>query len=129
MPSPSRRFLLALAGTSLTGSLLSGGMAKAANPPKKPTPPEIGVALPLSGDFSLIGNECQRGILLAADAGNAPGGGANKPILLAAADIVDPSRAGSTINDLVTKNHAGLILGTGISSLSYPSSAAAELAQ
>ena len=129
MPLPSRRFLLALAGTSLTGSLLSSFGAKAANPPKKPIAPEIGVALPLSGDFSLIGNECQRGILLAADAANAAGGIAGKPIQLTPADILDAAQASSTINDLNTKNHAALILGTGTSALSYPSSAAAELAQ
>ena len=129
MPPPSRRFLLALAGTSLTGSLLSSRMAKAANPLKKPIAPEIGVALPLSGDFSLIGNECQRGILLAADAANAAGGIAGKPVQLTAADIIDPGQASGTINDLNTKNHAALILGTGTSALSYPSSAAAELAQ
>jgi branched-chain amino acid transport system substrate-binding protein len=129
MPLHSRRFLLALAGTSLTGSLLSSFGAKAANPPKKPIAPEIGVALPLSGDFSLIGNECQRGILLAADAANAAGGIAGKPIQLTPADILDAAQASSTINDLNTKNHAALILGTGTSALSYPSSAAAELAQ
>ena len=129
MPLHSRRFLLALAGTSLTGSLLSSRIAKAANPPKKPIAPEIGVALPLSGDFSLIGNECQRGILLAADAANAAGGIAGKPIQLTPADILDPGQASHTVNDLNTKNHAGLILGSGTSALSYPSSAAAELAQ
>jgi branched-chain amino acid transport system substrate-binding protein len=129
MPSPSRRFLLALAGTSFTGSLLADGMAKAANPPKKPIPPSIGMALPLSGDLSLIGDESQRGILLAADATNAAGGIAGKPVILTAADIAGQSQAGSAVNGLVTKDHAALILGTGTSALSYPSSAAAELAQ
>jgi branched-chain amino acid transport system substrate-binding protein len=129
MPHPSRRFLLALAGTCFSGNFLAGGMAQAANPPKKPAPPEIGVALPLSGDLSLIGDESLRGILLAVDAANAAGGIAGKPVLLASADIVDQSQAGSAVNNLITKNHAGVILGTGTSALSYPGSAAAELAQ
>jgi branched-chain amino acid transport system substrate-binding protein len=117
--------LLALAGTAF-----AGGMARAANAPKKPpTPPQIGIALPLSGDLSLIGDECQRGILLAADAANAAGGIAGMPVLLAASDTADQGRAAGAVNALITKNHAALILGTGTSALSYPGSAAAELAQ
>ncbi len=124
MSHPSRRFLLALAGTGL-----AGGMARAANPPKKiPSPPQIGIALPLSGDLSLIGDECRRGILLAADAANAQGGIAGMPVALAAADADAQGGAAGAVNSLIA-NHAALILGTGTSALSYPGSAAAELAQ
>ncbi len=125
MSYPTRRFLL----TALTTSL-AVGRARASNAPaKSAAPPVIGVALPLSGDLSLTGDECLRGIQLATDAVNVAGGVAGQPVALVAVDAVDQSHAGAAVNGLITGSHANVILGTGASALSYPGSAAAELAQ
>ncbi len=125
MPRISRRLMLA--GTA---SSLAGGFASAASPPQKPrpTPPVIGAALPLSGDLSLVGDECLRGVKLAADAVNAAGGIAGNPVNLLAADAIGQSQAALTVGGLINQSHAGVILGSGASELSYPASAAAELA-
>jgi branched-chain amino acid transport system substrate-binding protein len=123
----TRRVLLAA-----TGACLTGGLAWASGTSKKSAPPPplvIGAALPLSGSLSLVGDECLRGIRLAADAVNAPGGIADKPFTLVPADAVDQSHAPAAVNTLITKNHANVLLGGGVSALSYPISAAAELAQ
>jgi branched-chain amino acid transport system substrate-binding protein len=88
-----------------------------------------GVVLPLSGDLSLIGDECLRGIQLAADAVNTAGGIAGQKVALVAADAVDQSHVAAAVNGVITGGHAGVVLGTGASALSYPGSAAAELAQ
>jgi branched-chain amino acid transport system substrate-binding protein len=125
--TPTRRFLLAA-----TGACLTGGIAQASGTPKKksaPPPPVIGVALPLSGGLSLTGDECLRGIQLAADAVNATGSIAGKPVTLIPTDTIDQSHAAAAVNTLITRNHANILLGGGASALSYPTSAAAELAQ
>jgi branched-chain amino acid transport system substrate-binding protein len=125
MPHVSRRFLLATAGFGL-----AGGLAEAASPTQKPLPPTgIGVAMPLTGAFALIGDECRRGIQLAADAVNAAGGIAGRPVTLSVADVIDQDHTAGAVNSLITKSHAGLVLGTGASGFSYPGTAAAELAQ
>lgn len=125
MPDLSRRALLAGAG------LLAAGAARAANPqpPLISPPPVIGAALPLSGDLSLIGDECLRGIRLAADATDQAGGIAGKPVALVSADAFNPAQATAAVNGLITASHAGLVLSGGASDLSFPGSAAAELAQ
>jgi branched-chain amino acid transport system substrate-binding protein len=126
MSDLSRRALLAGAG------LLAAGVARAAKPqpePAPPAPPVIGAALPLSGNLSLIGDECLRGIELAADAVDQAGGIAGKPVTLITADAFSPSQATMAVNGLITANHAGLVLSAGSSDLSFPGSAAAELAQ
>ncbi|OYV41974.1 MAG: hypothetical protein B7Z81_00140 [Acidocella sp. 20-61-6] len=119
----SRRLMLGLAGAYLAGP------AEAAK--AKPPPPQriIGAALPRSGDLALIGDECLRGIELAAGAVNASGGIAGQPVQLVTADAVDQADAGAAVNRLLKDRHAGLILSAGASELSYPASAAAELAQ
>ncbi|HEY1856449.1 ABC transporter substrate-binding protein [Acidocella sp.] len=122
----SRRALLAGAG------LLAAGAAGAATPHPQPAPPAapvIGAALPLSGDLSLIGDECRRGIQLAADAMDQAGGITGKPVALVTADAFSPAQATAAVNGLITAHHAGLVLSAGASSLSFPGSAAAELAQ
>lgn len=115
----SRRLLLGLAGACLAAP----AEAAKSNPP----PPDkvIGAALPLSGDLSLIGDECLRGIELAAVAA----GLAGADMQLATADAVDQSDAGEAVNGLIKDRHAAVILSGGASELSYPASAAAELAQ
>jgi branched-chain amino acid transport system substrate-binding protein len=125
MPQLTRRFLLASAGACLAGT------AQAANkpPPPAPQPPAaIGAAMPLSGDLSLVGDECLRGAQLAADDINAAGGINGKPVTLITADTIGQAQAATAVNTLINQNHAGLILSGGASELCYPASAAAELA-
>lgn len=125
MQTLSRRFLLS------AGPCLAGGLARASNaqPPKPAAPPVVGLALPSSGDLSVIGDECLRGIQLAADAVNLADGVAGKPVVLAAADTVTQAQAGAAVSALISVQHAGLVLSGGDSDFAYPASAAAELAQ
>ncbi|HQT45924.1 MAG: hypothetical protein B7X08_02895 [Acidocella sp. 20-63-7] len=125
MTKLSRRLLLS------AGPCLAGGLARASNakPPKPAAPPVVGLALPRSGDFSVIGDECLRGIQLAADAVNLTGGIAGKPVALSVADTVAQAQAGAAVGALISVQHAALVLGGGNSDIAYPASAAAELAQ
>ena len=88
-----------------------------------------GALLPLSGTQSLTGDECLRGIQLAADAVNATGGIAGVPLSMAAGDAFGQGQAEGVTQSLINTGHAGLSLGSGVSALSFPGSAAAELAQ
>jgi len=114
---PTRRHFLA------TAAALTARGAHAANTQKPAAPPPlvIGAALPLSGNAALTGDECLRGIELAAATG--------KPLNLVSADAFDQSQAAAAVNGLINNLHAGLLLGSGTSELSFPGSAAAELAQ
>jgi branched-chain amino acid transport system substrate-binding protein len=112
--------------------LLAASAAQAAKSRPQPAPPPpspIGAALPLSGDLALIGDECLRGIELATDAVDRAGGIAAKPVTLVTADTFSPSQATTAVNGLIATRHAGLVLSAGASDLSFPASAAAELAQ
>ena len=113
----TRRALLA------TGACLAGAPAYGAPAQSQPPAPVFGAALPLSGDLSLIGDECLRGIQLAAEDANA-----NAPITLNIADSAQQSPA-DAVNGLINASHANILFGGGASALSYPASAAAELAQ
>ena len=123
----SRRLLLA------GGAGLVAGGAQAAQPGQPPVPPRpglvIGALLPLSGDLSLIGDECLRGIELAAAATSAAGGIAGAPVTVIAGDSAAQDRTEAAAQALLNAGQAGLLLGSGDSALSYPGSAAAELAQ
>ena len=123
----SRRLLLA------GGAGLAAGRTDAAQLVQQPPPPSpglvIGALLPLSGDFSLVGDECLRGIELAAAAINATGGIAGAPVNLVPGDSVGQNQVEAAAQTLLNAGHAGLLLGSGDSALSYPGSAAAELAQ
>ncbi|WP_297490129.1 ABC transporter substrate-binding protein [Acidocella sp.] len=92
-------------------------------------PLTCGAALPLSGAAGLQGSEILRGIQLAADAVNAAGGIAGKPLQLRSTDMPAPGDATAAVNGLITGGHAAVMFGSGDSALSYPASAAAELAQ
>ncbi len=120
-----RRFLLTAAATSLTARMARAGGAKQ-TPPVKPV---IGAVLPLSGSHALAGDECWRGIDLAAAAVNATGGIMGAPVALTQADATDQNNTAAAVNGLITAQHADVLLGTGASALCYPGSAAAELAQ
>jgi branched-chain amino acid transport system substrate-binding protein len=124
---PRRALLAACAGLAVNGgqALAEGGQTK----PPAATPIIAGVLLPFSGDHALTGDECYRGILLAVDEVNAAGGIAGAPVTLVTGDAYSEDITQATAQTLITRGHAGLILGSGASALSYPGSAAAELAQ
>ena len=121
----SRRLMLGLAGAALA--------SRAANaaPAAVPAAPSLvcGAALPLSGAAALLGSEVWRGIALAADAVNAAGGIAGAKIQFCAADMPAPADATAAVNGLITGAHANVMFGSADSALSFPASAAAELAQ
>ena len=131
MALSSRRALVA----ACAGLALCGRAARAAGEQGKPTappgpPPTIcGALLPLSGDQALVGDECRRGIQLAIDAVNDAGGVAGHPVSLVTGDAYDQDHAPAAAQVLIGGGHAAFILGSGASVLSYPGSAAAELAQ
>jgi len=114
----SRRLALGLAGAALIAPA-----ARAA------TTFTCGAALPFSGAAALMGDEVWRGIQLAADAVNANGGIAGVRLNLIGADMPSPQDATAVVNGLITSSHAAVMFGSGDSALSYPASAAAELAQ
>lgn len=113
----SRRLALGLAGAAILAPAARAANALA-----------CGAALPLSGADALQGDEVLRGIQLAADAVNAAGGIAGAPLTLASADMPAATAATATVNGLIAA-HAGVMFGSGNSALSFPATAAAELAQ
>jgi branched-chain amino acid transport system substrate-binding protein len=128
MHSLSRRLLVAgMAGMAARGRALAEGNNRAPAA-AAPAPLTIGAMLPLSGDLSLVGDECLRGIQLAVDAMNAAGGIAGALLNLITGDAYDQSAAGAAAQGLIN-NQAALLLGSGASAVSYSGSAAAELAQ
>jgi branched-chain amino acid transport system substrate-binding protein len=115
----SRRLLIA-------AGLVAPAVARAAN---KPSPPPLaGVLLPQSGPDALVGNECFRGIQMAVADVNAAGGIAGKALGLIAEDAPGDGHAEAAVKALIG-GHAGFLIGSGNSAISYPASAAAELAQ
>jgi branched-chain amino acid transport system substrate-binding protein len=122
-----REFLLAT-GTLLALLPHAGRAAGNSNQPA-PSAPLVGAVLPLSGADALVGDECRRGVALAVDDINQEGGIARQPAGLAVSDAFGQDAAAAAARALIAGKHAGLLLGTGASGLSYPGSAAAELAQ
>ncbi len=129
MSSLPRRSLL---GAAAALSLAATGRAASKNGTQGASPalaPQFGAALPLTGAYALEGDETLRGIQLAADAVNAAGGIAGKPISLTPGDMPVQSAAAAAVNGLISNAHANILFGSGTSALSYPATAAAELAQ
>jgi branched-chain amino acid transport system substrate-binding protein len=117
----SRRFLIA-AG-------VAAPMAGRAASKHAPSPPSlVGVLLPQTGPGALVGNECFRGIQMAAADVNAAGGIAGRALTLIAQDAPGEGQAQGAAKALIGA-HAGVLLGSGSSAIAYPASAAAELAQ
>jgi branched-chain amino acid transport system substrate-binding protein len=121
----SRRLLLA---AGVTAPITARAAGQQSSPAAQPTPLTAGIMLPLTGAYALIGDECARGIQLAADDINEAGGIAGKPLALIHNDVSAQAQAGDAAKSLIAA-HASFLLGTGTSALSYPASAAAELAQ
>ncbi|WP_298285649.1 ABC transporter substrate-binding protein [Acidocella sp.] len=97
-------------------------------PAAPPVPGPCGVVLPLSGMAALQGSEVQRGIELAVAAVNQAGGVGGQAVSLAVADAPAAAQAGAAVNGLITNAHAALVLGSASAALSFPASAAAEIA-
>jgi len=90
--------------------------------------PKIGVLLPLSGADSLLGDECLRGVQLAADAAKAAGT-LSANVSLLEGDALNQDQVEQTAKALISGDGVNLLLGTGASRLAYQGSDAAELAQ
>lgn len=132
MSSLHRRSLLgAAAALSFAAPGRAAGAASAANAPaaQSAQTARFGAALPLTGAYALQGDEALRGIRLAVESVNAAGGIGGKPIALTPGDMPAQSSAAAAVNGLVSKAHANILFGSGASALSYPATAAAELAQ
>jgi branched-chain amino acid transport system substrate-binding protein len=121
----SRRLLLA---AGVAAPITARAAGQPSSPAAPATPLTAGIMLPLTGPYALIGDECARGIQLAADDINEAGGIAGKPLTLIQNDVPAQAQAGDAAKNLIAA-HAAFLLGTGTSALSYPGSAAAELAQ
>ncbi|MGE4480337.1 ABC transporter substrate-binding protein [Acidocella sp.] len=128
MSSLSRRSFLG-AATTFGLAARAAGAATAGTPAAPAGAPKFGAALPLTGAYALEGDEALRGVLLAIEQVNAQGGIGGKPIALAQADMPSQSAAAGAVNGLISGAHANILFGSGTSALSYPATAAAELAQ
>lgn len=89
----------------------------------------LGAALPLTGIYALQGDEAWRGIQLAVEDINAAGGIAGNRIGLTLQNMPLQTNAADAVNRLISQDNVNILLGSGNSALSYPATAAAELAQ
>jgi branched-chain amino acid transport system substrate-binding protein len=126
MSITSRRIFCS-AGALLALTRVAGAASQTKQAP--PGPVAIGALLPLSGAGSLTGDECLRGIQLAVDDINADGGVAHRAVSFSAGDALSQDAAQGAAKALIDGAHLAVLLGSGSSALSYPVSAAAELAQ
>lgn len=129
MANLSRRFLVCAAASLSLAKTAQAGEANIKPVSTSLSLSRFGVALPLNGVYGLQGDEVWRGIQLAVEDINAHGGIAGAPISLAVANMPTQAGAAAAVNQLLTANKASILLGSGSSALSYPASAAAELAQ
>lgn len=124
----SRRFFV-----SAAAALSFVKAARATDLNTNPSPPEastcLGATLPLTGIYALQGDEVLRGIQLAIEATNATGGLMGAPIKLALENMPTQMAASGAVNNLISSDKVNIIFGSGSSALSYPATAAAELAQ
>jgi branched-chain amino acid transport system substrate-binding protein len=132
--SGGRRDLLAalgLAGLGLASPLVPDiGEARAENtsrPAPSGTPPLVlGALFPATGPLAAHGDECLRGVVLAAEACNQTGGVFGRQVTLVTGDAADPDRAVSEARRLIIDAQPALIFGTGDSALSLGASEASE---
>jgi branched-chain amino acid transport system substrate-binding protein len=115
-------------GLNLAASFMAAG-ARAANT-TRPTADgktlTVGALFPASGSLAALGNECLRGVQLAADLCNEGGGLFGRQIVLALGDASDPDRAVSEARRLISDAQPVLMLGTGDSALSLGASEVSE---
>jgi branched-chain amino acid transport system substrate-binding protein len=111
---------LVLAGC---GGSSGGGGASGSND----GPIQIGISLPVTGDFSQPGGEAKRGYEVWRDMVNAKGGLLGRQVKLKIVD--DASNQDTVVSDytkLITQDKVDLLLGTFSSLLNFPASAVAE---
>ena len=128
MVNMSRRFLVGgVAALGFAKASRADNVSVAAMP--QPVSACLGAALPLSGPYGLQGDEVLRGLQLAIGEVNAAGGVAGRVINLALENMAEQSDAVMAVGRLISTDDANILLGSGSSALSYPATAAAELAQ
>lgn len=116
-----------LAGALTVALLLAGCGGGEDSGGSTDDPIQIGISLPLSGDFSQPGGEARRGYEIWRDMVNADGGLLDRKVELKIMD--DGSSQDTVVADytkLITQDKVDLLLGTFSSLLNYPASAVAE---
>lgn len=124
----SRRFLVC-AAASLSFAKASRADTLSVTSSSQPALACLGVSLPLTGPYGLQGDEVLRGVQLAVDAVNLKGGVAGRSITPAVANMPSQSSAAQAVGQLIAADGVNILFGSGNSDLSYPATAAAELAQ
>ncbi len=116
MPQPRRRTLLALPAA------LAAPAARAQGNETR-----LGALFPFSGSLGLLGDECFRGLELAAEERNAAGGLLGRPIRLVKGDAADPAQAVAEARRLMATEKVGAIFGSYGSQLALPASQVVEV--
>jgi branched-chain amino acid transport system substrate-binding protein len=123
-----RRVLQGVALTAVAALGLSACGDKPSEQAASSTEPiQIGISLPLTGDFSQPGGEAKRGYEVWQKQINAAGGLLGRQVELKIVD--DASNQDTVVSDytkLITQDKVDLVLGTFSSLLNYPASAVAE---
>lgn len=89
-------------------------------------PIRIGALNPYSGPMALYGTEVTRGYELAVDKVNAEGGINGRKIELLRGDVSTPQQGITTVEQMVTKDHVDVFVGTYLSAVSLTASDAAQ---
>lgn len=129
MANLSRRFLVCAAASLSFAKKGWAGDVNTKSVSAQTSSPCLGAALPLTGLYALQGDEVWRGIQLAVEDVNAAGGIAGGPIKLTLQNMPLQPTAAAAVNGLISQDNVNILLGSGSSTLSYPATAAAELAQ
>lgn len=129
MVNLSRRSLVCAAATIGFSNVAQADNVSAKPPLASSISARFGVALPLTGVYALQGDEVLRGIQLAADAVNRNGGLLGADVKLVVGNMPVQADAAGTVNRLISDKNVNILFGSGRSVLSYPATAAAELAQ
>lgn len=132
----SRRTLLAGSGALITEAVAATAHAGAATRThaasaatnSKLTPIIVGALFPETGRLGLAGDEAFRGVELASETARLSAPANSRPIRLIRATAASEADIAQTMRQLISTDHASLVLGTCSSTLSFAASAAAELA-
>jgi branched-chain amino acid transport system substrate-binding protein len=127
--APRRRALLAAA--ALAPARHSRAQPGPAQPAAQAADLRFGVLFPLSGPLGLLGDECARGVELAAAARNAAGGVLGRPVRLLRTDLTDAAQAQAEVRRLAALGGAErpvALFGTLDTDLALAASQAAEVA-
>jgi branched-chain amino acid transport system substrate-binding protein len=87
---------------------------------------KVGALFPFSGPLALLGNETFNGAIIAADMVNEKGGIRGKKVEWVKGDAVDPKKAMTECERLISVEKLKLIMGTYASGLSYAATEVAE---